>query len=217
MNKINRKVEYALIALKHMRSKQPGEMTTVKELSGLYKCPFEATSKVLQTLAQHGMLRSEQGAHGGYQLVKDLHRISLYELMETIVGPVEIAKCLHERDSQNDSQKSLQKNRQRNSQRNLQNSSQNNSESNLQSDSRSNLQSSSQSPIQRSGCELRDSCNVVSPIHSLNKRLSEFYQALSVSELLDGRAPRDRQQEIREAAAEASHSSQMLRITDHGK
>ncbi len=169
MNKINRKVEYALIALKHMRSKQPGEMTTVKEISNLYKCPFEATSKVLQTLAQRGLVRSEQGAHGGYQLAKDLQRTSLYELMEMIVGPVEIARCLHERDTK------------------------------------------------FSGCDLRESCNVVSPIHSLNKRLSEFYQALSVAELLDGRGPRERQPEIREAAAKASHSGYTLQSADQGK
>lgn len=143
MNKINRKVEYALIALKHMRARQPGELTSVKEITTLYGCPFEATSKVMQTLASRGLIRSEQGAHGGYQILKDLNRISLYEVMEIIVGPVEIAKCLH-------------------------------------TDERA--------------CELRDSCNVVSPIQALNRKLIEFYRGLTVGELLDGRSfARERQ------------------------
>ena len=138
MNKINRKVEYALIGLKHMRAKQPGELTSVKEIASLYGCPFEATSKVMQTLAGRGLIRSEQGAHGGYQLVRDLNRVSLYEIMEMVVGPVEIAKCLHESDN---------------------------------------------------SCDLKNTCNLVSPITTLNRRLVEFYKSLSVGEILESRSP----------------------------
>ena len=94
MNKINRKVEYALIALKHMSSKRPGELTTVKEICNAYGCPFDATSRVMQVLAHKKFLKSEQGAHGGYQILKDLGKVSMYDLIESIVGPVGIAKCL---------------------------------------------------------------------------------------------------------------------------
>ena len=66
MNKINRKLEYALIGLKHMRAKAPGELTSVKELATAYGVPFDAASRVMQILAQNGVLISEQGAHGGY-------------------------------------------------------------------------------------------------------------------------------------------------------
>jgi Rrf2 family transcriptional regulator, nitric oxide-sensitive transcriptional repressor len=93
MNKINRKVEYALMALNHMRAKSPGELTSVKEISNLYGCPFDATARVLQILATHGILKSEQGAQGGYQLMKDLHRVSFLELSEMIMGPTSVAKC----------------------------------------------------------------------------------------------------------------------------
>ncbi len=94
MNKINRKVEYALIALKHMSGKRPGELTTVKEICNAYSCPFDATSRVMQVLAHKKFLKSEQGAHGGYQILKDLSKVTLYDLIESIVGPVGIAKCL---------------------------------------------------------------------------------------------------------------------------
>ena len=139
MNKINRKVEYALIGLKHMRAKAPGELTTAKELSSLYGCPFDVISRVLQQLAQKGILRSEQGAHGGYQITKDLGRVSFHELNEIVLGPVAMAKCLHEDED-------------------------------------------SASP-----CNIRSTCNIVSPVQQLNRRLTEFYQGLTVSELLHGR------------------------------
>lgn len=136
MNKINRKVEYALIGLKHMRAKQPGELTSVKEIATLYGVPFEATSKVMQVLASGGVIRSEQGAHGGYQVVRDLNRVSLFEIMEIVVGRVEIAKCLHEVENT---------------------------------------------------CDLKTTCNVISPISSLNRRLIDFYKSLMVGELLESR------------------------------
>ncbi len=96
MNKINRKVEYALIALKHMRAKAPGELTAAKEISTLYGCPFDVMSRVLQALGKRGLVRSEQGAHGGYQISRDLAKVSFYELNEMLLGPVAVAKCLHE-------------------------------------------------------------------------------------------------------------------------
>ena len=95
MNKINRKFEYALIALKHMRAKAPGELTTAKEVCESYGSPFDATARALQTLAQRGVLKSEQGAHGGYAISRDLSRVSVYELMEMILGPMGLAKCLN--------------------------------------------------------------------------------------------------------------------------
>jgi Rrf2 family nitric oxide-sensitive transcriptional repressor len=133
MNKINRKLEYALMGLKHMRAKQPGELTTIKEITQLYGAPFDATSRVMQILAAKGVLKSEQGAHGGYLITKDLARVSMYELMEWIMGPVEIAHCLKEK----------------------------------------------QPP-----CEIRGSCNIVTPVSILNRKLSDFYRTLSVSELI---------------------------------
>lgn len=137
MNKINRKVEYALIGLKHMRGKQPGELTTIKEISSLYGCPFDATSRVMQILAQRGILRSEQGAHGGYQITKDLNRVSLHDVVEMIMGPIGMAKCLH-----GDAE---------------------------------------------SACEIRETCNIVSPVTILNRKLAEFYKGVTIAEILDTR------------------------------
>lgn len=138
MNRINRKVEYALVALKHMRAKAPGELTSVKELTLLYGCPFEITSRVMQTLARKGMLLSTAGAHGGYQITKDLQRVSFFELSEMILGPMAVVKCLQ-----------------------------------------------TESEVE---CEMRDSCNIVSPVQIFSRKLSEFYKDLSVAELLEGRA-----------------------------
>lgn len=92
--KFNRKIEYALMALKHMSRKRPGELTAAKEVAETYQCPFDATARVMQLMASHGILKAEQGALGGYQITKDLSRVSFYELSEIILGPTAIVKCL---------------------------------------------------------------------------------------------------------------------------
>ncbi len=96
MNKINRKLEYALMALKYMSQKIPGELTSAKEVSDAFHTPFDATARVMQQMAQKGgILRAEYGANGGYQITKDLAKISIHDLVEIIEGPTALVKCLH--------------------------------------------------------------------------------------------------------------------------
>lgn len=93
MNRINRKVEYALMALKLMSRKFAGQLTTVKEVCQTTGIPFDATSRVMQLMAQKGILKSEHGAHGGYMIARDLSKVSFYDVAETILGPVEVVRC----------------------------------------------------------------------------------------------------------------------------
>ncbi|HBR15884.1 MAG TPA: Rrf2 family transcriptional regulator [Candidatus Omnitrophica bacterium] len=95
MFKINRRIEYALMALKHMSHKQPGQLTTAKEICEKYQTPFDPTSRVLQIMTQHGILHAAQGARGGYQIIKNLSKISIRDLSDMLIGPIEIADCLH--------------------------------------------------------------------------------------------------------------------------
>lgn len=95
MFKINRKLEYALIALRHMAHKAPGQLTSAKEICDAYNTPFDPTSRVLQIMTQNGILKAEQGAYGGYQIVKDITKLSLYELTQMIEGPIKIVNCFH--------------------------------------------------------------------------------------------------------------------------
>ena len=132
MNRLNRKVEYALMALKVMAVKRPGELTSAKDVVEATGCPFDATARVLQQLVQADVLRSEQGAHGGYVLIRDLNRFSRFQLQEIILGEMAVAKCLTEEKD----------------------------------------------------CDLKSTCNILSPVTILNRRLSDFYSQLTVGELL---------------------------------
>ena len=95
MFKINRKLEYALISLRYMSTKAPGQLTSAKEICDTYNTPFDPTSRVLQIMAQHEILQASQGAYGGYQIMKDLSKITLHELTQIIEGPLQIVNCFH--------------------------------------------------------------------------------------------------------------------------
>lgn len=83
------------MALKHMSGKYAGQLTTAKEVCEATGCPFDATARVMQLMAQKGLLKSEQGAYGGYVLVRDLSRVSFYDLHQMILGPLSLVKCAH--------------------------------------------------------------------------------------------------------------------------
>ena len=99
MFKINRKIEYALIALKHMSNNSPKQLTSAKEICDIYHTPFDPTSRVLQLMAQHGIVHAEHGAQGGYQILKDLSKVNFRDLIEIVTGPIQIANCFHKTHS----------------------------------------------------------------------------------------------------------------------
>lgn len=99
MVRLNRKIEYSLVALKYMTGKIPGELTSAKEISEKFNTPFDVTARVLQVMAQKGLLKSEQGAMGGYYIAKDLSRVSLQDLLSMVDGPSALVKCLEKNEA----------------------------------------------------------------------------------------------------------------------
>lgn len=98
MLKINRTLEYALMALKYMNHKKKTNqlsLTSAKEISESLGISFDTTAKVMQFMAQDGILKVEHGASGGYSFRKDLKEISLGDLAECVEGPISLVKCLN--------------------------------------------------------------------------------------------------------------------------
>lgn len=103
MNKLNKKVEYALMALKHFAELENQEGTvqptvSAKDIAEANHSPTEVTARVLQTLSSHGVLKAEYGLHGGYRLAKDLSKISMFDLVNMIEGSSDLAKCISDKE-----------------------------------------------------------------------------------------------------------------------
>ncbi len=93
MIKIDKKIEYALIILKHFKNNSK-EMFSAKDISDKYNLPFDMVAKVMQNFAQNGILEVRYGNKGGYFLSFFNSKINLLELSEMILGPLKITKCL---------------------------------------------------------------------------------------------------------------------------
>lgn len=99
MIKVNRKVEYGLVALKYMMGKPPGQLTSVREICERFGAPFDPLAHVMRILNTNGMVKSEQGARGGYRLVGDPTGMAFGDFIEMIEDqPLAFATCVLEND-----------------------------------------------------------------------------------------------------------------------
>jgi Rrf2 family protein len=108
MLKLSKKADYALMALQYMATVQYGELNAfnihrvvnTKEIAEEHLIPLELLAKVLQTLAKHEMIESQNGPKGGYILAREPGAISIAQVLEAIEGPLGIADCYHEKEDQ---------------------------------------------------------------------------------------------------------------------
>jgi Rrf2 family protein len=99
MNKMNKKMEYALMALNLIAMKPPEQLTSAKEVAEKIHISFEMTARVLQALSARGLLRAEYGMGGGYALARPLSQVSLHDLSEMLDGHTLLTKCLEDGES----------------------------------------------------------------------------------------------------------------------
>ncbi len=84
MFQLSKRVEYGLIALRHMAMKPRGQVFSAKEISKEYEIPYDLLAKVLQKLARSGIIRSTQGMHGGYMLATDPKALTVASVIRMI-------------------------------------------------------------------------------------------------------------------------------------
>ena len=92
MLKITKKIEYALIALRHMHLK--GEaLSSSKEISQMYMIPREVLAKVLQKMVKLNYVEAVKGPSGGYKLRQSLDGVNLTQFIEEMEGPLGVVDC----------------------------------------------------------------------------------------------------------------------------
>lgn len=95
MIKMNRNIEYALMALQFIKGQDQGRPVSVKEICEELSSPFDSTSRVLQKMSRSKWLKSAQGTNGGYVLDESLFKdVTLHNLIELISGGLKLVKCI---------------------------------------------------------------------------------------------------------------------------
>ena len=93
MLKITRKVEYALIALRHLQQMKQGHLASAKSMASSYGIPQELLAKIMQKLAKEKIVQAIKGPKGGYKLCKDPNSINMTKFFEIMEGPMGIMDC----------------------------------------------------------------------------------------------------------------------------
>ena len=93
MLRLSKKADYALIAMKHLAVHGDRGSSSAREIAGLYNIPIELMAKVLQRLVRRGLLASQQGTRGGYQLARAPLHITVADVIQAIEGPVTVTAC----------------------------------------------------------------------------------------------------------------------------
>jgi Rrf2 family protein len=84
MLKINKRVEYALIALKYLSQSEGGNLISAREICDRFHLPFDPMAKVLQQMNNAQVLHAIKGVKGGYILKMDLDKLSYMSLSRII-------------------------------------------------------------------------------------------------------------------------------------
>ena len=96
MLKLTRKVEYSLIALRHMQGKSIDAISSTKEIANQYNIPLEILAKTLQHMAKENIIEAINGPRGGDRIKAKLNKINLVEFFEKVEGPLGLSDCFYD-------------------------------------------------------------------------------------------------------------------------
>ncbi|HYN63340.1 MAG TPA: Rrf2 family transcriptional regulator [Candidatus Limnocylindrales bacterium] len=96
--------EYAIRALAHLATLEPGERILARDLASATEVPRQFLGKILHRLARQGMLDSAKGRGGGFRFSRPAEQITLADLVEVVEGKDIMRLCVLGLDDCTDSQ-----------------------------------------------------------------------------------------------------------------
>ena len=85
---ISRRVDYGLRAVLYLSVQDPEKWCSKTEIAKQQGVPKKFLDKIIRDLMRCGLIKSKQGACGGYTLNRSPEQISFYDIIEAIEGPV---------------------------------------------------------------------------------------------------------------------------------
>jgi FeS assembly SUF system regulator len=92
MLRMSKLTDYGTLVLAHLAS-SPGGLASAGQVASQTRIAQPTVSKLLKSLARAGLVVSERGAQGGYQLARGPELISAADIIDALEGPVAITEC----------------------------------------------------------------------------------------------------------------------------
>jgi len=80
---LSKKVDYALLSLAYLVEHR-GRISSARAIADAHHLPLPQLMNVLKMMHSRGILCSERGVKGGYQICTNLDEVSVYELIEAV-------------------------------------------------------------------------------------------------------------------------------------
>lgn len=95
---LNKRTEYALIALVHMVDQEavgddPERFVSAREIGDRYPLPRRLLAEVLKDLQRAGVVHSQRGATGGYAIARAAEDLPLGDIVLAMEGPPGLTGC----------------------------------------------------------------------------------------------------------------------------
>lgn len=94
--KLSTKGKYGVKAAVDLAIHYGEKPVTIKEISGRQNISEYYLEQLFASLRKAEIVKSVRGAQGGYILNKSPEKITVYDIMQVLEGPVEISECLEE-------------------------------------------------------------------------------------------------------------------------
>jgi Rrf2 family protein len=91
---LTRAADYAVRVMVHLAATPQDERMSLPELAEAADAPVSFLSKVLQALAQEGLITSRRGQAGGFAISWRGIRATMREVVEAVDGPMRLNVCL---------------------------------------------------------------------------------------------------------------------------
>jgi Rrf2 family transcriptional regulator, iron-sulfur cluster assembly transcription factor len=99
--RLTRAGEYGVRCILYLSSKGVGMLCPRKQIAAAMDIPGQFLGKIAQQLARAGYIEIIQGARGGLKLVVSPEKLTLLDVVETVIGEIFLNDCLLRPDSCN--------------------------------------------------------------------------------------------------------------------
>src|ERR1044072_1919135 len=91
---IPRRVDYGLRGVIYLSDQDPEKCCSIAEIARQQGVPRKFLEKIIQDLIRGGLIRSKRGSLGGYMLARSADRITFYDVIAAIEGPIAVNACV---------------------------------------------------------------------------------------------------------------------------
>ncbi len=91
--RLSKLADYGIVIMTHL-ARPGGKQASAQEIAQATRVPQPMAQKILKALTRDGLLRSQRGVKGGYELARAARSITVAQIIEALDGPIAVTDCV---------------------------------------------------------------------------------------------------------------------------